>query len=125
MSDPVLLLGEPGDGRVVAQFSCGAASACAAKLAIDQHGDRAHVINAFVADEDDDNRRFLADCERWFRRSITVLRDTEYGASALEVWRRKRFIVGQRGAPCSKALKRNVLDMFNRPDDVIVLGFTA
>ena len=77
--------------RVVCQFSCGAASACATKIAIERFGDRVRVINAFVADEDEDNRRFLVDCERWFGRPITVLRDAKYGASAIAVWRKKRL----------------------------------
>jgi hypothetical protein len=117
-----LALPEP---RVVCQFSCGAASACATKLAIDRFGDRVHIINAFVKEEHPDNRRFLADCERWFGRQVTVLRDTKYGASAREVWRRRRFIVGRHGAPCSKALKRDVLVAYHQPGDIIVLGYTA
>jgi len=111
--------------RVICQFSCGAASAVATKLAIAQHGDAVHVINAFVADEDADNRRFLADCERWFGRSITVLRDEKYGASAATVWRKRRFIVNRNGAPCSKALKRDVLAKFQLPGDLLVFGYTA
>lgn len=67
--------------RVVSRFSCGAASACATKLAIERHGVAVHIINAFVADEDADNRRFLVDCERWFGRAVTVLRDERYSAS--------------------------------------------
>jgi hypothetical protein len=111
--------------RVICQFSCGAASACAARLAIDRHGDAVSVINAFVADEDDDNRRFLSDCERWFGRPITVLRDEKYGASAASVWRKRRFIVNRNGAPCSKALKRDVLNKYRQPGDLVVLGYTA
>ena len=111
--------------RVVCQFSCGAASAVAAKIAIDTHGTDVHVINAFVADEDADNRRFLADCERWFGREIVVLRDEKYGASAANVWRARRFIVNRNGAPCSKALKRTVLDTYNELGDVLVFGYTA
>lgn len=114
-----------GPRRVVAQFSCGAASACAAKLAIERWGTKVHIINAFVADEDSDNRRFLVDCERWFGVPVTVLRDTKYGASAAAVWRKRRFIVNRNGAPCSKALKRDVLAKYNLPDDLIVLGYTA
>lgn len=112
-------------GRVVCQFSCGAASAVATKLALERYGDRVSIINAFVADEDSDNRRFLSDCETWFGRPVVVLRDTKYGASAAEVWRRKRFIVNRSGAPCSKTLKRNVLTAYHRPGDMIVLGYTA
>lgn len=115
----------PPDIRIVAQFSCGAASAVATKIAIDRWGDRVCVINAFVADEDDDNRRFLRDCEQWFGREITVLRDEKYGASAIEVWRRRRFIVNRNGAPCSKTLKRDLLNAWRDPSDAIVLGYTA
>ena len=75
-------------GRIVCQFSCGAASACATKIAIGKFGDRVRVVNAFIANEDADNRRFLADCEKWFERPITVLRDMKYGATAAEVWRK-------------------------------------
>lgn len=112
--------------RVICHFSCGAASAVATKLALDRYGLRVIIVNAFVADEDEDNRRFLTDCEVWFGCPIVVLRDTKYGASAAEVWRRKRFIVNRAGAPCSKALKRDVLATFQRRDgDTTVLGYTA
>lgn len=111
--------------RVVCQFSCGAASAVATKLALEKHGSTVHIINAFIADEDADNRRFLADCENWFGVPIVVLRDEKYGASAANVWRKRRFIVNRNGAPCSKALKRDVLNKYNRPDDLLVLGYTA
>lgn len=111
--------------RVVSRFSCGAASACATKIAIERHGSAVRVINAFVADEDDDNRRFLTDCERWFGQSIIVLRDKKFGASAATVWRKERFIVNRSGAPCSRALKRDVLEAYTKSDDLIVLGYTA
>lgn len=111
--------------RVVCSFSCGAASACATKLALDKYGSAVHIINAFVADEDEDNRRFLRDCEKWFGQEVIVLRDTKYQASAAEVWKKKRFIVSRNGAPCSKALKRDVLDAYTRAEDLQVLGFTA
>ncbi len=53
--------------RVVGQFSCGAASAVATKMALSQHkGAEVVIVNAFLKEEDDDNRRFLADCEDWF-----------------------------------------------------------
>lgn len=82
-------------------------------------------MNAFVAEEHEDNRRFLKDCERWFGREITVLRDETFGASALEVFRRKRFLKSRHGAPCSRELKRRVLDRTRRPTDVLVLGYTV
>lgn len=109
--------------RIVCQFSCGAASAVATKLALAQHPD-ALIVNAFLAKEHSDNRRFLADCERWFGRTVTVLRDEKYGADPVQVFRRKRYIKGRRGAPCSMILKRELLRAIELPDDIIVLGFT-
>ncbi len=112
--------------RVLCHFSCGAASAVATKLALAQFGsERVVPVNAFIVEEHADNRRFLSDCEKWFAHTVTVLRDKKYGASTHECWRRKRYIKGQMGAPCSKHLKREVLDAFSRPDDLHVLGYTA
>lgn len=109
---------------IVVRFSCGAASAVAGKMAIDRYGDDVDIINALITAEHEDNRRFAADCERWFGREIVVLRDEEYGADPLKVWIAKRFIAGKDGAPCSKALKGSVLDTY-RPWAPIVLGYTA
>lgn len=110
--------------RIVCQFSCGAASAVATKLAIAKYTDVA-IVNAFLVEEHADNRRFAADCEQWFGMPITVLRDEKYGASVVEVFRRERYMVGPSGAPCSRALKRRVLDRWKQPDDVMVFGYTA
>lgn len=113
--------------RIVCQFSCGAASAVATKLVLSQFGTThdVQIVNAFLAEEHADNRRFLADCERWLGRTITVLRDQKYGASALEVFRRERYIAGRKGAPCSRALKSRLLDTWKQPGDVAVFGFTV
>lgn len=115
------------ESRIVVQFSCGAASAVAGKLALAQYGDTHDVqfLNAYLANEHQDNRRFLADCEVWTGRKITVLRDEKYGADVLFVFRRERYMKGRTGAPCTKLLKRRLLDTWKRPGDVMVLGFTA
>jgi len=110
--------------RRVCQFSCGAASAVAAKLTLAQHSDVV-IVNALIREEHPDNRRFASDCEAWFRRQIIVLQDSKYGASTHEVWRKKRFIKGLRGAPCSAALKRELLAGVSQPGDINVIGFTA
>lgn len=113
--------------RIVCQFSCGAASAVATKLAIAQYGAThdVQIINAFVKEEHEDNRRFLADCESWFGRPITVLRDEKYAASTIEIFRRKQFIKSRFGAACTTELKRKLLDKWKQPGDVMVFGFTA
>ena len=113
--------------RIVCQFSCGAASAVATKLTLAQHGKTSvvEIINAYLLEEHADNRRFAADCENWFGRPINVLRNEKDSASTIQVFRRKQFMMGPRGAPCSRALKRDLLDKWKQPGDVMVLGFTA
>jgi len=103
--------------RIVCQFSCGAASAVATKLAIAQYSDKmpVEIINAFIKEEHSDNRRFLTDCEAWFERKVTVLRDEKFGASTIQVFRTRRFMKGLHGAPCSTVLKRKLLDAWRLP----------
>ena len=111
--------------RIVCRFSCGAASAVATKLMLEEFpAEQVHIINAFVKEEHPDNRRFLRDCEIWFKHSIIILRDLKYGASTYEVWKKKRYMKGLKGAPCSAALKADLLDAFRLPGDVNVLGYT-
>jgi len=111
--------------RILCQFSCGAASAVATKLALAQYGDRCVIVNAFLKNEHPDNRRFLTDCEKWFGREVTVLRDEKYGADVIEVFRRTQYIKGRHGASCTGRVKRGLLRTFEQPGDVLVLGFTA
>jgi hypothetical protein len=113
--------------RVVCSFSCGAASAVATKMAITKYSASAQVVvhNAFLKEEHPDNRRFLADCEQWFGLPVQVVQDTKYGASAREVFRRRRYLMGPRGAPCTKIIKRSLLNSLALPGDLLVLGYTA
>lgn len=110
--------------RYVCQFSCGAASAVATKIILSKRLD-ALVVNAFIKEEHPDNRRFLADCEKWFGKAITVMQNEMYGASIIEVFRRKQFMKSRYGAPCTTELKRKLLQSVERPGDVLVFGFTA
>ena len=110
---------------MVCQFSCGAASAVATKLILAQYpAEQVLIVNAFIQEEDADNRRFLADCETWFSRTVRVLTDEKYGASTHEVWRRERFIKGEHGAPCSLKLKRQLLQSVAQAGDCNVIGYT-
>lgn len=113
--------------RYICQFSCGAASAVATKLVLAKYGQThdVQIVNAFLKQEHQDNRRFLADCEVWFGRPITVLRDQKYGASTIEVFRRRQYMKGYNGAPCTTQLKRKLLDEWKQPGDVMVLGYTC
>lgn len=112
--------------RIICHFSCGAASAVAAKLVLSQHpADEVTIINAFIKEEHPDNQRFLRDCERWFGHPVTQIMDLKYGASTDEVWRRERYMRGLRGASCTRALKGKLLDGFRLRGDVTVIGYTA
>jgi hypothetical protein len=112
--------------RILCQFSCGAASAVATKLAVAEYpASQVMVLNAFLAAEHPDNRRFFADCQKWIGREFTVLRDEKYNADPIEVFRRTRYIKGPNGASCSSRLKRDLLRALELPGDVLVLGYTA
>lgn len=111
--------------RILAQFSCGAASAVATKLALAEHGDRVVIVNAFIEEEHEDNRRFAADCEKWFGQPIVNLRDEKFGASAIRVFEQVGYIKGRTGAACTSRIKRGLLRSIEQPGDVLVLGFTA
>ncbi len=112
--------------RIICQFSCGAASAVATKLAIAKYSEThdVQIINAFLKEEHEDNRRFAADCAQWFGQQIITLRDHKYGASIVEVFRRRQYMKGPMGAPCSRELKRKLLDDFKQPGDIMVFGYT-
>lgn len=113
-------------GRIVCHFSCGAASAVACKVTLASN-DVANVLilNAFVKEEHVDNRRFFADCERWFGHPVKPLRDTKYNASTDEVWLRKAFFASRFGAPCSAELKHVVLQAEHIEGDTVVVGYTV
>lgn len=112
--------------RIVCWFSCGAASAVATKLAI-ANNDGKELVVAYtqVEEEHPDNKRFLKDCERWFGQEIVILRNEKYKASINEVFAREKYMGGIMGAPCTRALKREIRIKFQRPDDIHVFGFTA
>lgn len=98
----------PGD-RIAVWFSCGAASAVAAKLTLALYRDRCsvRVLNNPVAEEDEDNRRFLRDVEKWLRVPIEDVRNPEYSeASAVDVWDRRKAMSFPHGAPCTTELTK-------------------
>lgn len=121
----------PADGGLIAVwFSCGAASAVAAKLTVERYGKTCDVrlVNNPVRDEDTDNLRFLRDVETWIGVEVEFARNSDYpDASAVEVWDRRKGMAFPHGAPCTVSLKKHARQQWeaiNRPD-WHVLGFTA
>lgn len=112
-------------GRRVRWFSDGAASAVATKLDIQEYGiDAGPVVICDTGAEDEDNYRFRAECEAWFGFPITVIRSVEY-ESVFEVWQKRRYISGHKGAPCSGAMKFVPRLNFEEPGDINIFGYTA
>lgn len=113
--------------RIVSWFSCGAASAVATKLAL-ANADGREVVIAYCDTskrEHPDNMRFMRDCEAWFGQEILILGNDEYERDPDVVFRKTRFLVGPKGARCTAELKRAVRLGFQRPDDTVIIGYTA
>lgn len=111
-------------------FSCGAASAVAAKKTLEIYGDIANVriMNNPVSDEDSDNRRFLKDIEKWLGVEIEEVRSSKYpNQSCIEVWDDRKFMSNRHGAPCTLELKKKARQEWEARNkfDWLVLGFTA
>lgn len=104
--------------RTIAWYSCGAASAVAAKLS------GGLPVYCETGSEHPDNERFLLDCERWFGRPIKRIKNPKY-VNTWQVWKDRRYLAGIDGAPCTVALKVEPRLAFQRPDDIHVFGYTA
>lgn len=110
-------------------FSCGAASAVAAKLTLDvyRYDCRVRILNNPIAEEDEDNRRFLKDVESWLDHEIEIVTPSTYpSCSAEDVWEQRQFMSGPKGAPCTLELKKKARQEWENLNSVDwhVLGFT-
>jgi hypothetical protein len=111
-------------------FSCGAASAVAAKLTVDKYKDTHNIliVNSPIKEEHEDNRRFLKDVEKWIEHPILEAKCKEYpSASIVDVFEKRKYMSGVRGAPCTMLLKKQARYEFEikYKIDWHVLGFTA
>lgn len=112
-------------GRVLVWFSCGAASACAAKLTLEQYPDAEILYCDTLAYEHPDNRRFIADVEKWIGKEIKILKSEKY-QDIFDVFEKRRFIISPppaRMAICTIELKRYVREQYQGVGDVHVFGF--
>lgn len=109
--------------RTIGWFSCGVASAVAIKLTLDETPGLVPTYCETGA-EHSDNERFLTDCEKWFGKSIKRLRSEKY-ISTWDVWARRKYLAGIKGAPCSVEMKIVPRLAFQHPSDLHVFGYTA
>ena len=118
------------DKDITVWFSCGAASAVAARKTIELYGhnNRIRVVNNPIKEEHEDNQRFLKDVEQWLGVEIEYAINPKFPDQSCEtVWRERKFMAGNFGAPCTLHLKRNARQLWEAKNksDYIVLGFTA
>jgi len=110
-------------------FSCGAASAIAAKLIVEKYGETHNIliVNNPIKEEHEDNRRFLKDVEKWIGHEIIEATCSKYpNASIVEVFDDVKYMGGVAGAPCTKWLKKQARYEFELKHNIDwhVLGFT-
>jgi len=114
--------------RLVSWFSCGTASAVNTKLAIAEYSatHEIAVVRCIVPEEHADNDRFARECEAWFGHPIINLRSDEYD-SCEDVWRKRRYMSGVAGAPCTVEMKKEVRQKFQTEwwPDLQAFGYTA
>lgn len=112
-------------GRVIARFSCGAASAVATKLAIEEYGEAVEIYYNDTGSEHPDNKRFILDCEQWYGRKINVIKSGKY-KNIYEVFEARQFLVSFQGtAPCTGELKISPGLRILQLGDLEVFGYTA
>jgi 3'-phosphoadenosine 5'-phosphosulfate sulfotransferase (PAPS reductase)/FAD synthetase len=110
--------------RTIVWFSCGAASAVAARLTLRNNPD-AIVAYCETGSEHPDNERFMADCVRWFNAPVVRLKSDKY-TDIWDVYEKRKYLSGINGAPCTKELKVVPrLNAYDLPSDIHVFGYTA
>lgn len=111
-------------------FSCGAASAIAALKTVELYGDicNIRIINNPIKEEHEDNQRFLKDVQSWLDTTIEFAISDEFPSQSCDdVWRKRKYMANQYGAPCTLKLKKEPRQKWEASNhhDWIVLGFTA
>jgi hypothetical protein len=115
---------------IVVWFSCGAASAVAAKKTLELYSDKydVRIATSHIKQEDDDNFRFLVDVEVWLGVKIELAMNPRYPTGdAEQVWEDRRYMSGINGAPCTKELKKEARYEWERIHNPHwhVMGFTV
>lgn len=110
--------------RRIVWFSCGAASAVAAKLVVGEHPGARVVYCDTSASEHPDNLRFMRDVEKWIGVSVERIKSEKY-TTIEEVFEKRKYMSGPKGAICTTELKKVPRFAFQEPDDIHIFGFTA
>jgi 3'-phosphoadenosine 5'-phosphosulfate sulfotransferase (PAPS reductase)/FAD synthetase len=110
--------------RYLAWFSCGEASAAAAKLSVEKYGNECEVLYCDTfAYEHPDNKRFFNDVQDWLKVEIKILKSNTF-TDIWDVFDKTNYLKGINGARCTTELKKNVRKNYQRIDDTHIFGFT-
>lgn len=108
----------------IVSFSSGLSSAITCDRVINKFGlDNTTIVFMDTKIEDDDNYRFMNDCQKKWNKEIIILTE---GRTPYKVFRDEHVIPNSRVAPCTKRLK---IDMFKKwlkeqdKDSVIYIGY--
>ena len=110
--------------RVLVWFSCGAASAVAAKMTVEKYPDCEVIYCDTLAHEHPDNMRFLQDVEKWIGKPIKIMGSKKY-TDIYDVFEKTRYLVGVAGARCTNELKKKVRLDYQKDGDLHIFGLTA
>ncbi len=113
-------------GRILIWFSRGAASAVAAKLAVEKYrNQKLEIIYCDTSkNEHEDNIRFQKDVEQWIQFPIKTISHPIF-KTVEEVFEDRKYMSGIEGAVCTGALKREPRVSYQLPEDVHIFGYTC
>jgi hypothetical protein len=116
--------------HIAVWFSCGAASAVAAKLTLDKYHpkNKVSILNNPIKEEHEDNQRFLRDVSKRLNYPIEHVTHSKYPSqSCKDVWQDRKYMSGPSGAPCTMLLKKHARQGWEKTNspDFTVLGFTV
>ena len=94
--------------KKIGWFSCGVTSAVACKLAVEKYGkDNVELYYIVIDSAHWDNERFIRDCEKWIGTKVIKVQSEKF-SDQFEVIKKRKYINGVSGAPCTSELKKKV-----------------
>jgi len=109
--------------REIVWFSCGVASAVAAKLASEQYPNCEIVYCDTLKYEHSDNARFMKDVEKWTGKEIKIIKSEKFN-DIYDVFNRTKWLAGVAGARCTLELKSRVRKAYQEVGDLHIFGLT-
>lgn len=94
---------------IIGWWSAGITSAVACKIALEIYEDNYQDVELIYIESGNlhpDNKRFKADCERWYGRPIRTVHNTSGYSSQIDVVRKTKYVNGPYGARCTYELKK-------------------